>query len=289
MHAVIDEILNNHRPHVGQANHQGIFGLRGLDPDVLDAHAIHDLEPFTDLIVGLSSVNRNVFGVFLVLLRRHPVSSRGDLAGNGRKRVKRRCELAGAQQMIGMIVSDVQACDWLAEPLRVCGHLACEWHRVPFTAPLDGRCVMSLEAVVVQSRSAPRADSRTSIAALADQDWILNSGGCGYRAALERAMANQDLGMRVFVDSQDIEEQLKLVASGLGLGLVPHEFLNLSASHDQLTIIEVFDFVLTIDVCLVYGKALGNLGKTLGTLAATLEEKFGPSLKVSTVPRTAVA
>jgi hypothetical protein len=70
---------------------------------------------------------------------------------------------------------------------------------------------------------------------------------------------------------------------------VPHEFLNLSASHDQLTIIEVFDFVLTIDVCLVYGKALGNLGKTLGTLAATLEEKFGPSLKVSTVPRTAVA
>jgi DNA-binding transcriptional LysR family regulator len=162
-------------------------------------------------------------------------------------------------------------------------------HGTTFTAPLEGRCVMSLEAVVVQSRSAPRADSRTSIAALADQDWILNSGGCGYRAALERAMANQGVGMRVFVDSQDIEGQLKLVASGLGLGLVPREFLNLSGSRDQLSIIDVFDFVLTIDVCLVYGKALGNLGKTLGTLAATLEEKFGPSLKVSTVPRTAVA
>jgi hypothetical protein len=65
------------------------------------------------------------------------------------------------------------------------------------------------------------------------------------------------------------------VASEFGLGLVLREFLNLSASRDQLTIINVFDFVLTIDVCLGYGKAQGNLGKTLGTLAATIENKFG--------------
>jgi DNA-binding transcriptional LysR family regulator len=102
-------------------------------------------------------------------------------------------------------------------------------------------------------------------------------------------MAHQGASLRVFVDSQDIEGQLKLVASGLGLGLVPREFLNLSASRDQLTVIDVFDLVLTIDVCLVHGKALGNLGKTLETLAATIENKFGQSPKASAPPRTAVA
>jgi hypothetical protein len=100
-------------------------------------------------------------------------------------------------------------------------------------------------------------------------------------------MAHQGASLRVFVDSQDIEGQLKLVASGLGL--VPREFLNLSASRDQLTVIDVFDLVLTIDVCLVHGKALGNLGKTLETLAATIENKFGQSPKASAPPRTAVA
>jgi DNA-binding transcriptional LysR family regulator len=104
-------------------------------------------------------------------------------------------------------------------------------------------------------------------------------------------MAHQGASLRVFVDSQDIEGQLKLVASGLGLGLglVPREFLNLSASRDQLTVIDVFDFVLTIDVCLVYGKALGNLSKTLGTLAETIEDKFGQSPRASVAPRTAAA
>jgi DNA-binding transcriptional LysR family regulator len=148
-------------------------------------------------------------------------------------------------------------------------------HGTTFAAPLEGQCAISLETVVVQSRAAPRVGRRTGVAGLADQDWILNAGGCGYRAALERAMAQRGTRMRVFVDSQDIEGQLKLVASGLGLGLVPRAFLEISACRGQLSVVDVTDFSLTLDVCIVHGRALGNLGKTLGTLAATIEGKFG--------------
>jgi DNA-binding transcriptional LysR family regulator len=196
----------------------------------------------------------------------------------------------------GFPALDVQLqCDWTGTLLERASSgqldiaIALMRHGASFAAPLEGRCVMSLEAVVVQSRKYPRAQGRTSVAALAGHDWILNAGGCGYRAALERAMMAHGNALRVFVDSQGIEGQLRLVAGGLGLGMVPLEFLRLSSVSDELVVVDVSDFSLTIDVCLVHGKGLGNLSRTLATLADVIEERFRQPARVSAEPSTAGA
>jgi DNA-binding transcriptional LysR family regulator len=176
---------------------------------------------------------------------------------------------------------DVQLqCDWTGNLLERAASgqidiaIALVRHGASFTPPLAGRYVMSLDAVVVQSRAQPLTEGRVGIAALASHEWILNAGGCGYRVALERAMAAHGAALRVFVDSQGIEGQLRLVASGLGLGMVPREFLRTSPVRNELTVVDVADFSLKIDVCLVHGRGLGNLSKTLGTLADAVTKRF---------------
>jgi DNA-binding transcriptional LysR family regulator len=184
----------------------------------------------------------------------------------------------------GFPALDVQLqCDWTAALLERASSgqvdiaIALMRHGATFTPPLEGHYVNSLETVVVQSKAHPRSERRTGIAALAAHEWILNAGGCGYRVALERAMAAQGSALRVFVDSQGIEGQLRLIASGLGLGMVPREFLRTSPIRNELTVVDVSDFSLTIDVCPVHGTGLGNLPKTLGALADAIKERFGQS------------
>lgn len=137
-------------------------------------------------------------------------------------------------------------------------------------APMLGRCVGSLKVVVVQSRAAPRVGGPTAIAALAGEDWILNAKGCGYRAALAHAMHTSGAALRVYVDSQGVAEQLRLVASGLGLGLVPQALLDGSPSAGELAIVETPDFSLSVDICLVHRTGLGNLARVLEQLELAL-------------------
>jgi DNA-binding transcriptional LysR family regulator len=62
---------------------------------------------------------------------------------------------------------------------------------------------------------------QVALANSAKQDWILNPIGCGYRAALESAMKERDGSLRVAIDTYGTEVQLRMIASGLGLGLAP--------------------------------------------------------------------
>jgi DNA-binding transcriptional LysR family regulator len=137
-----------------------------------------------------------------------------------------------------------------------------------------GRFITTLEVLVVQSKCTPLIDSQTDIDALASQPWILNPEGCGYRAALERAIGDSGKNIRLSVDTHGTEMQLRMVAAGLGLGLIPRNVLGKSSSLAELTVVQVKNFALSLDIWLVHPTQQGNLKRATEILGQTVADGF---------------
>ncbi|WP_397449338.1 LysR family transcriptional regulator [Pseudomonas sp. NA-150] len=137
-----------------------------------------------------------------------------------------------------------------------------------------GRFISTLDVLVVQSKRKPLIGDQADVDTLASQPWILNPEGCGYRAALERAIEGTGKNIRLSVDTHGTEVQLRMVAAGLGLGLVPRSVLNRSSFHQDLTQVEVKDFSLSLDIWLVHPTQLGNLKRATEILGQTVVEGF---------------
>lgn len=134
-------------------------------------------------------------------------------------------------------------------------------------APLNGRQVASLDLAVVQSKAASGRTEPVQLSTLSEEDWILNPIGCGYRSGLEAAMGERGGGLRVAVDVYGTEVQLRMIASGLGLGLVPTSILKTSPSRDQIAIIEVQDFAMRLEVWMISLGHLGNMKRAVDLFA----------------------
>ncbi len=141
-------------------------------------------------------------------------------------------------------------------------------------AGTSGNFIATLDVLVVQSRHAPIATKPVTIAELAEQQWILNPLGCGYRAALQRAMEGAGKQVRLGIDMHGTETQLRLVAAGLGLGLAPTRLLARSRFLKDLRPVEVADFALKIDLWLLRAPALGNLSRAMEVLGQVLVRTF---------------
>jgi len=89
--------------------------------------------------------------------------------------------------------------------------------------------------------------------------WVLNPDGCGFRAGLQRALADQGLGLQLNLETFGSELQLGLVAQGRGLGLVPAPALARSRYREQLRVLTLEDFQPLIQLWLVRPQLLGNL------------------------------
>ena len=141
-------------------------------------------------------------------------------------------------------------------------------------AGMRGSFCATLDVLVVQSRHAPIATAPVTIAELAEQQWILNPQGCGYRAALQRAMEGMGKQVRLGIDLHGTETQLRLVAAGLGLGLAPTRLLANSHFLKDLCPVEVTDFALRLDLWLLRAPELGNLSRALEVLGQVLVRTF---------------
>ena len=137
---------------------------------------------------------------------------------------------------------------------------------------MESRHVATFDVLVVQSRTASVVPARSTIAQLADHEWVLNPQGCGYRAALQRAMEGVGKPLRLGVDVHGTETQLRLVAAGVGLGLAPRSLLAASAHLEELAIVDVADFSLSLDLWLAHAAAPGNLARALDVLHGALTE-----------------
>jgi DNA-binding transcriptional LysR family regulator len=137
---------------------------------------------------------------------------------------------------------------------------------------MAARRFATFDVLVVQSAKAPRVPARAAIGELAGQEWILNPQGCGYRAALQRALEGAGRPLRLGVDVHGTETQLRLVAAGLGLGLAPRSLLAASRHLADLAVVEVDGFALTLDLWLAHAPAPGNLARALSVLYQALTE-----------------
>jgi DNA-binding transcriptional LysR family regulator len=140
--------------------------------------------------------------------------------------------------------------------------------------PLMGRTIATVDVAIVQSRLRPRVRQSVALADLAKQDWILNPIGCGYRAALESAMGGNDRRLRVAVDTYGTEVQLRMIASGLGLGLAPRSVLRASASRNEIAIVDATDFAMQLDIWLIHLREFGNLRSVIERLTAMVADGF---------------
>lgn len=88
---------------------------------------------------------------------------------------------------------------------------------------------------------------------------MLNPDGCGFRASLQRTLAEQGQALRINLETYGTELQLGLVADDQGLGLVLAPLLALSAHRERLAVIPLKDFKPEIQLWLIYPRFLGPL------------------------------
>jgi len=124
---------------------------------------------------------------------------------------------------------------------------------------LDGMRAATLDILVVQSRRHPVVDHSADIQILSCNEWILNPKGCGYRAALESAMGGRGKKLKLGVDTHGAAIQMRMIAAGLGLGLIPKRLLEESALKDELSVVNVPDFALQMDIWVAHPMHPGNL------------------------------
>jgi len=127
-----------------------------------------------------------------------------------------------------------------------------------FPENIVGQSLGKLELVAVCAK----ADLPKKPVKLADcyhRGWVLNPDGCGFRAGLQRTLADQGLNLKVNLETFGTELQLGLVADGMGLGLVPRPLLERSAHYENLAVLPLKDFKPVMDLWLIYPRFLGNL------------------------------
>ncbi|MDF2642395.1 MAG: yofA 4 [Pseudomonas sp.] len=149
-----------------------------------------------------------------------------------------------------------------------------------FPENLVGESLGKVELVVVGSaEDAPKRAG--SLVDYYQRGWVLNPDGCGFRAGLQRTLADKGLKLTVNLETFGSELQLGLVAAGMGLGLVPRLLLERSAHRNRLTVLPLKDFKPVMDVWLVYPRFLGNLQQPVARfgqwVAGAMSDDVGPA------------
>lgn len=138
---------------------------------------------------------------------------------------------------------------------------------------LAGRTLGRIELAVVAKRGTrPKRSYR--LRDIFEGGWVLNPDGCGFRAGLARALAEQGLSFRINLETFGADLQLGLVASGVGLGLMPRPILERSRHRDALDIVPVADFKPVLDIWLIQPHLAGPMQHAIDHFAATVEEAF---------------
>jgi DNA-binding transcriptional LysR family regulator len=148
-----------------------------------------------------------------------------------------------------------------------------------FPDGLRGRTLGRIELVVVaQEGSMPKRAYK--LRDVFNTGWVLNPDGCGFRAGLARALAEQGLSFKINLESFGTDLQLGLAANGVGLGLMPRPILERSRHRSHLDIVNVTDFKPVLDIWLVQPMQQGPVQHAIDYFAQAVEHAFAqPVLK----------
>lgn len=138
---------------------------------------------------------------------------------------------------------------------------------------LRGRTLGRIELVVVARKGAmPKRSYK--LRDIYSDGWVLNPDGCGFRAGLARALAQQGLSFKINLETFGTDLQLGLAARGLGLGLMPRPILERSRHLEQLDIVNVSDFKPVLDIWLVQPLQPGPVQHAIDFFADAVEQAF---------------
>ena len=133
--------------------------------------------------------------------------------------------------------------------------------------------VMAAERLVLVRARGPQPRARRGSKSKdrdLDARWVLNPPGCFIRQSLEATLRELGSPFEVAAAINNIDMQLSLVASGIGLGLIPARFL---ASHPKRRRLErVTRSGISIDASIVFMQA-AHLGR-LEPAATFLQKEF---------------
>jgi len=88
--------------------------------------------------------------------------------------------------------------------------------------------------------------------ALRGTGWVLNSEGCGYRAALKRTLEEAGIPFTVVAEVNDIDLQMRLVLEGVGEGLLPLRALPRRLAVAGLQTFRIAGVTFLLEVRLLY-------------------------------------
>lgn len=130
----------------------------------------------------------------------------------------------------------------------------------------------SERVVVVAARDlkVPRNGRNLRIRDLAEHSWVVNTTGCGYRQALQRAFDRGETVMRIAGEFLGYDLQMSMVARHAGLGLIPLRRFNSSPYRRRLRILPVKDFALEATAAVLRRPALGSLNAAVDHLQASI-------------------
>jgi DNA-binding transcriptional LysR family regulator len=133
--------------------------------------------------------------------------------------------------------------------------------------------VLATERLVLVRARRPQPRARRSSKSQdrdLDARWVLNPPGCFIRQSLEARMRERGSPFEVAAAINNIDMQVSLVASGIGLGLIPARFL---ASHPKRRQLErITPSGISIEASIVFMQA-GHLGR-LEPAATFLQEEL---------------
>jgi DNA-binding transcriptional LysR family regulator len=141
---------------------------------------------------------------------------------------------------------------------------------------LRGRTLGRIELVVVARKDA-MAKRSYKLRDIYSEGWVLNPDGCGFRAGLARALAEQGLSFKINLETFGTDLQLGLAANGVGLGLMPRPILERSRHRNQLDIVNVTDFKPVLDIWLVQPLQPGPVQHAIDLFAQSVEQAFAQS------------
>jgi len=133
-------------------------------------------------------------------------------------------------------------------------------------------------ASVVAGKRYPIGQSAT-LAELAAHPWVLYTGSCVCRAALQGALQAQGHELQIALSEHGLEAQLALVSAGAGLGCAAETMLRISRHRRGLRRIRVKGLDIRFDIWLVQPPHPGALTAPIRCFEQVLAKRFGAQAK----------
>jgi DNA-binding transcriptional LysR family regulator len=109
---------------------------------------------------------------------------------------------------------------------------------------------------------------------LKGQQWILNPDGCAARSELQRRLARARIPLHVGVETYNYELQLRLIARGRGLGLVPNRLLMRSPGRHKVRTLRVRELSFPQVIWMISGDLSSGLEEIVSALQSTLARRL---------------